>query len=90
MPLSCAQSREGLPRDAAVDTYPGPTAAYFSMFHSQTSVDGRAVQLGGIMTFFIAVACAVFAGRYVTEWVVSALSVSLGGGVLYQADAQEF
>ena len=57
--------------DAAVATYPGPTAAYFSMFHSPTSVDSRAVQLGGAMTFFIAVACAVFAGRHVTEWVVS-------------------
>lgn len=65
------QSPGGVSPDAAVVTYPGPTAAYFSMFHSQTSVDNRAVRLGGVMTFFIAVACAVFAGRYVTEWVVS-------------------
>lgn len=61
----------GVTPDAAVVAYPGPTAAYFSMFHSPTSVDSRAVQLGGVMTFFIAVACTVFAGRYVTEWVVS-------------------
>ena len=41
------------------------------MFHSPTSVDSRAVQLGGVLTFFVAVACTVFAGRYVAEWVVS-------------------
>eukprot|EP00903_Cladosiphon_okamuranus_P016395 g15119.t1 len=65
----------GVSADAAVVTYPGPTAAYFSMFHAATSVDNRAVRLGGAMTFFIAVACAVFARRYVTEWVVLGLFV---------------
>jgi len=57
--------------DAAVAAYPGPKAAYFSMFHSQTSMDNRAVRVGGVVVFIIATMCAVFAGRYATEWVVS-------------------
>lgn len=57
--------------DAAVSTYPGPTAAYFSMFHAPISVDNRAVRLGGSLTSIFAAACVVFAERYVTAWVVS-------------------
>lgn len=55
-------------------TYPGPESAYFSLFHSQPSMDNRAVRLSGVLSFFVAVLCAVFAERYVTEWVVSSSS----------------
>lgn len=83
----CVQSA-GLPADAAVTTHPGPESAYFSLFHSQPSMDNRAVRLSGVLSFFVAVLCAVFAERYVTEWVVShihtlvllmSFSASLGG-----------
>ncbi|CAM9630333.1 unnamed protein product, partial [Ectocarpus fasciculatus] len=62
--------------DAAVSTYPGPTAAYFSMFHAPISVDNRAVRLGGSLTSVYAAACVVFAERYVTAWVVLGMFVS--------------
>lgn len=52
-------------------TYPGPESAYFSLFHSQPSMDNRAVRLSGVLSFFVAVLSAVFAERAVTEWVVS-------------------
>ncbi len=52
-------------------TYPGPDSAYFSLFRSAPSMDNRAVRLSGVLSFCVAVACAVFAERYVTEWVVS-------------------
>lgn len=51
-------------------TYPGPDAAYFSLFHSAPSMDNRAVRLSGVLSFLVAVACIVFAERYITEWVV--------------------
>ena len=56
---------------AAVTTYPGPNAAYFSPFHSPTTVDHRVVRVNGVITFVVAVMTAVFAQRDVTEWVVS-------------------
>ncbi|CBJ26922.1 Glutaredoxin glutaredoxin/malate transporter fusion protein [Ectocarpus siliculosus] len=62
--------------DAAVSTYPGPTAAYFPMFHAPISVDNRAVRLGGSLTSIYAAACVVFAERYVTSWVVLGMFVS--------------
>ena len=61
----------GVPADAAVTTYPGPEAAYFSLFHSQPSMDNRAVRLSGVLSFCVAVLCLIFAERSVTEWVVS-------------------
>ncbi|CAN0442207.1 unnamed protein product, partial [Ectocarpus sp. 12 AP-2014] len=62
--------------NAAVSTYPGPTAAYFPMFHAPISVDNRAVRLGGSLTSIFAAACVVFAERYVTSWVVLGMFVS--------------
>lgn len=61
----------GLPPDAAVTTYPGPDAAFFSLFHSQPSMDNRAVRLSGVLSFFVALLCLIFAERSVVEWVVS-------------------
>lgn len=56
---------------AAVSTYPGPTAAYFSTFHMPISVDNRAVRTAAMVTAILAAACIIFAERYVTSWVVS-------------------
>lgn len=62
----------GVPSDsAAVTTYPGPDAAFFAVFHSPPTVDHRVVRVNGVITFVIAVLTCVFAGRMVTEWVVS-------------------
>ncbi|CAN0118074.1 unnamed protein product [Ascophyllum nodosum] len=63
---------------AAVTTYPGPNAAYFSPFHSPTTVDHRVVRVNGVITFVVAVMTAVFAQRDVTEWVVLGLFVDFG------------
>ncbi|CAM9384891.1 unnamed protein product, partial [Hapterophycus canaliculatus] len=62
--------------DAAITTYPGPTAAYFSTFHAPISVDNRAVRLGGALTSVFSASCFVFAERYVTTWVVMGMFVS--------------
>lgn len=67
----CVFQSAGLPADAAVTTYPGPESAYFSLFHSQPSMDNRAVRLSGVLSFCVAVLCLIFAERSVTEWVVS-------------------
>eukprot|EP00752_Nemacystus_decipiens_P012458 g11037.t1 len=73
-----ADKSSGLPPDAAVTTYPGPDAAYFSLFHSQPSMDNRAVRLSGVLSFCVAVLCLVFAERSVTEWVTLGLAVDFG------------
>ncbi|CAM9111089.1 unnamed protein product [Scytosiphon promiscuus] len=73
-----AEKTSGLPPDAAVTTYPGSDAAYFSLFHSPPSMDNRAVRLSGVLSFLVAVACIVFAERYITEWVVLGLALDFG------------
>lgn len=56
---------------AAVAPRAGHKAAYFSMFHSPTSVDNRSVRLGRVVMFLITMACAVFVERGLVQWVVS-------------------
>eukprot|EP00903_Cladosiphon_okamuranus_P016305 g15037.t1 len=68
----------GLPVDAAVTTYPGPESAYFSPFHSQPSMDNRAVRLSGVLSCCVAILCLIFAERSVTEWVTLGLAIDFG------------
>lgn len=64
-------SSSGVSVHAAVAPRAGHKAAYFSMFHSPTSVDNRSVRLGRVVMFLITTACAVFVERGVVQWLVS-------------------